>query len=248
MAGRGPRYSEQAAREAVAASRSYSEALRRLGMCQAGGSHAVLKKWLAIWEISTTHFDPYARVRELNGARGRTPLADLLREESTYHRRHLKRRLFDEGYKDRACEMCGQGELWRGRQMSLILDHVNGVWDDNRLENLRILCPNCAATLDTHCGRKNRLPARRCQRCGREFQPGSERQRYCSRECGSRWDRAHLKGPRPAAHKVPRPTYQQLKEDLAHLSYVSVGKKYGVSDNAVRKWLRSFESQARRAA
>ena len=41
--------------------------------------------------------------------------------------------------------------------MGLILDHINGVRDDNRLENLRIVCPNCAATLDTHCGRKNRL-------------------------------------------------------------------------------------------
>jgi hypothetical protein len=40
--------------------------------------------------------------------------------------------------------------------MSLIIDHINGVGDDNRLENLQIVCPNCAATLDTHCGRKNR--------------------------------------------------------------------------------------------
>ena len=44
--------------------------------------------------------------------------------------------------------------------MALILDHINGVPNDNRLENLRIVCPNCAATLDTHCGRKNLLRER----------------------------------------------------------------------------------------
>jgi len=44
--------------------------------------------------------------------------------------------------------------------MSLILDHINGKRDDHRIENLRILCPNCAATLETHCGRKNRLMSR----------------------------------------------------------------------------------------
>ena len=49
----------------------------------------------------------------------------------------------------RRCELCGQTESWRGRTMALILDHVNGVPTDNRLENLRIVCPNCAATLDT---------------------------------------------------------------------------------------------------
>jgi hypothetical protein len=103
----------------------------------------------------------------------------------------------EEGYKERACDMCGQGEIWPGRQLSLILDHVNGVRDDNRLDNLRILCPNCAATLDTHCGRKNRLALRRCRRCGREFQPASESQRYCSRDCGSRWDRTHLNAAAP---------------------------------------------------
>ena len=65
--------------------------------------------------------------------------------------------LFEEGLKERRCEMCGQDENWHGRTMSLILDHINGVPDDNRLENLRIVCPNCAATLETHCGRKNRI-------------------------------------------------------------------------------------------
>ena len=68
----------------------------------------------------------------------------------------------------RVCELCGQGEEWRGRQMALILDHINGVADDNRLENLRIVCPNCAATLDTHCGGRTARPSRtrRALRCG----------------------------------------------------------------------------------
>lgn len=52
--------------------------------------------------------------------------------------------------------MCGQGEEWNGKKMSLILDHINGVHNDNRLENLRIVCPNCNATLDTHCGKNNK--------------------------------------------------------------------------------------------
>src|SRR5215203_1142759 len=86
-----------------------------------------------------------------------TPLETILVAGSTYSRGHLKERLFAAGVTHRRCESCGQDERWRGRRMALILDHVNGVADDHRLENLRILCPNCAATLETHCGRKNRL-------------------------------------------------------------------------------------------
>jgi uncharacterized protein YjcR len=50
----------------------------------------------------------------------------------------------------------------------------------------------------------------------------------------------------PETRKVDRPTYEQLKADLSSMSFVAVGRKYGVSDNAVRKWLRSYEYRAAR--
>ncbi|HET8813513.1 MAG TPA: hypothetical protein VFM51_00985 [Solirubrobacterales bacterium] len=128
--------------------------------------------------------------------------------------------------------------------MSLILDHINGVPDDNRLENLRIVCPNCAATLDTHCGRKNRREPeiRACKRCGREFQAKYRDHRYCSHSCGTRWDRAKLRGqPKPGIRRVERPPYEQLLAEIEATSYCAVGRKYGVSDNAVRKWVRFYE-------
>jgi hypothetical protein len=188
MPRRGPSYDESAAREAVAASRSYAEALRRLGLCITGGSGRVLRKWVSIWGISVDHFDPHARHRGLRRTE-KLALEDILVENSSYCRTNLKQRLYEEGLKDRRCELCGQGEIWRGHRLSLILDHINGVSDDNRLENLRILCPNCAATLDTHCGRKLRLAPIPCALCGRDFTPKYSQQRYCSRECGQRWIR-----------------------------------------------------------
>lgn len=240
MASPFPTYSEEEAREAIARSKSYAEALRWMGMCASGGGTATLRKWAERWRILTDHFDPYASQRGPRACE-RRPLAEVMVENSTFNRGHLKRRLYEEGLKERSCELCGQGELWHGSRMSLILDHINGNGRDHRLENLRIVCANCAATLDTHCGRKLRLVPIACARCGREFPPRYREQRYCSRGCGQRADRPGRQDPRPETRKVPRPTYEQLKEDLAHMSWLAVGRKYGVSDNAVRKWLRWYE-------
>ncbi len=171
------------------------------------------------------------------------PLAEVLVRGSTYRRHTLKARLYAEGLKERACELCGQGEQWRGRPMSLILDHINGVADDNRLENLQIVCPNCAATLETHCGRN--MPARserRCELCGAAFMPKYESQRFCSRYCALHRER-RPREIRRAARKVERPRYQQLLDEVHELGYVGTARRYGVSDNAIRKWVRAYEAQ-----
>jgi hypothetical protein len=218
-----------------------------LGLCSTGGAWRVLKKHAATWGISTDHFDP-VRARQGNLA-SRKPLSEVMVTGSSYSRYHLKCRLYAEGMKQPRCELCGQGDIWHGRPMSMILDHINGVRDDHRLENLRIVCPNCAATLDTHCGRKNAItrPILACKRCGREFVQRSRQQRYCSRACGSRWDRSKLRArPKPEFRKVERPPYEKLVAEIEATSYCAVGRKYGVSDNAVRKWVRFYERERER--
>ena len=238
-----PRYSESEAREAIASSLCYSEALRKLGLRPAGGNHRLFRRYAdVVWRISTDHFDPnQVHVAKLK-RHAPLPLDQVLTSNSSYKRSALKQRLFEAGLRDRRCEMCGQSEEWRGRLMSLILDHINGVPDDNRFENLRIVCPNCAATLETHCGRKNRLVERECALCGAVFIPRTGKQRYCSQACGMRHNNGR-RTPKPTNRKVERPSYEQLMADVQSMSFVAVGRKYGVSDNAVRKWIRWYEYQ-----
>jgi hypothetical protein len=237
-------FSEEEVRAAVADSRSYAEALRRLGLRAAGGNHRTIRKYVEdIWRIPIDHFAPGR-----GGSSGRAvPLAAVLVEGSTYHRGHLKRRLLAEGLKRPECEMCGQGELWRGRRMSLVLDHINGVHDDHRLENLRILCPNCNATLDTHCGRHKtrKHHDRPCPTCSEVFRPSTGGQRYCSASCAGRGERNRR--AQVARRHVARPPYEQLVREIEALGYSGVGRKYGVSDNAIRKWRRAYE-EARASA
>jgi hypothetical protein len=222
-------------------------------MRPAGGNHATLRRYVTeVWKVSTAHFDPHAAKRDaLRRANRPRPIEEILVEHSSYCRTSLKRRLFREGLKHPICEMCGQGEIWRGRRMSLILDHANGHATDNRLENLRIVCPNCAATLDTHCGKLSGKPRteRPCDACGAVFYPRTRHHRYCSRSCWGKRTRDRRRGvPQPHLRKVERPPYEQLLSEVADVGYLAVGRNYGVSDNAIRKWVRQYEREIWRVA
>jgi transposase len=90
------------------------------------------------------------------------PIEELLKPGMYRGRYHLKARLIKEGLKAERCEGCGLVE-WLGNSITLALHHVNGVRDDNRLENLQLLCPNCHSQTDTFAGRnlrRGRLPDR----------------------------------------------------------------------------------------
>ena len=212
-------------------------------MRPAGGNHRTIQKWAKRWEIPFDHFDAARARAAASRRRGRT-LDEMLVIGSHAKRSVLKQRLYEAGLKQPACELCGQGEIWRGLRISLILDHKNGDATDNRLDNLRIACPNCAATFDTHCGKnKNRIHAfRDCAECAQEFAPKYGQQRFCCISCAKR-NHGRVYTPRPEIRRVERPPYEQLMRELAETNYSAVGRKYGVSDNAIRKWVRAYERE-----
>ena len=84
------------------------------------------------------------------------PLAEILTENSKYSRQALKRRLIKENVLEYKCCSCGITNRWNNKEISLHLDHINGVNDDNRIDNLRFLCPNCHSQTETYAGKKNK--------------------------------------------------------------------------------------------
>jgi hypothetical protein len=137
-------------------SKSQKEVLEKMKIRSAGGNFRTLQKYIKIYNLDTSHFiKNYEGM--VNFIKGKTiPLENILVEKSSYNRKDLKKRLYSTGLKERKCELCGQGEEWNGKHMSLILDHINGIHNDHRIFNLRIVCPNCNATLDTHAGKNNK--------------------------------------------------------------------------------------------
>ena len=136
---------------------SLSEVINRLGLRNAGGNFNTIKKYIKLYNIDTTHFTSAEnRLEGLKNYKDRyikLSNDNLFIENSKSSRSSVKNRIYKENLLPILCVMCGQDELWRGQKMSLILDHINGISNDHRLSNLRLLCPNCNATLDTHCGK-----------------------------------------------------------------------------------------------
>ena len=210
--------------EIVKNSKTQTECLHKLGLRAAGGNFNTLKKYLKKYNINVDHFNPdEVRIEKLNqSSKEKTiQLDDILTEESSYNRSRLKERLYESGIKKRNCELCGQGEEWMGKKMSLIIDHINGVWNDNRIENLRIVCPNCNATLPTHCGKNTK----------------SKTHKEDMRKIFTKEKEEYYKSRR----KTERPDYNNLMDEIEKFGYVETGKKYNVSDNAIRKWIKYYQ-------
>ena len=133
-------------------SRSYAQAAAKLGL-RGGGNHSRLKGRIERSGIDTSHFVGKAWRKDRHRPNvPATPLEVLLVEGRPTLSNDLKKRLILAGLKKWRCETCGR-DRWNGRPIPLELDHVNGKRDDNRLTNLRLLCPNCHAQTPTYRGR-----------------------------------------------------------------------------------------------
>ena len=141
--------------EAVNSSLSYAQVLKRLGLKVAGSNYDTVKRKIKELNINTSHMTGKAwnqgeKFRKIKSPR---PIREVLVEHSTYvNYNNLRKRILKEGIKEYKCECCNRTE-WLGKPIKLELHHINGVKDDLRLENLKILCPNCHAYTDNYRGK-----------------------------------------------------------------------------------------------
>ena len=151
------KYTIEELREAVRTSGSVRQVLKKLNVKAAGGNYATFHKAVKHFEIDTSHFHGQVWNKGdhsgvLKRSRKTRPLDEVLNKDIHYSSNKLKQRLIKAGLKEHKCEQCGITE-WNGQPAPIELDHINGVRTDNRLENLRILCPNCHAQTKTYRGR-----------------------------------------------------------------------------------------------
>jgi len=149
-------YPDDILRRAVAASESFAGVLRFMGLKQAGGTQAHIARRVRAAQIDTSHFLGMAHNRGKPGRAHRQPEEVLTLLPAGSHRvrrKTLLRAMIACGTAS-VCATCKIGPEWNGEPLTLAIDHVNGEWLDNRLSNLRFLCPNCHAQTSTWCWRK----------------------------------------------------------------------------------------------
>lgn len=249
------KYTESELKEAVKNSKSIAETCRQLNIRPTGGNYITIKKYIKIYDIDKTHFTGMGWNVGLKFKPFKTiSLEDILIENSSYtSSSSLKKKLFNEGIKEKKCECCCNTE-WMGKEIPLELHHINGDNTDNRIENLKILCNNCHAQTENFRRGKSSLSDKRldrynkrgemvpiikkeknnkvkkiivCESCGNEVK--NKKNKYCSHTCYL----MATKGKRPEVFEL----IDKFKE---YGSFVKVGKFYEVSDNAVRKWVELY--------
>jgi hypothetical protein len=151
------RWNEITLREAVKTSISVRQVISKLGLVEAGGNYRQIKKYIEEYNISTVHFlGMHANKGKKFAPRYMHTLKELLVLKSDVQSFKLKKRLFLEKIKTPKCEMCGWDKMSKDGRIPVELDHINGDKFDNRLLNLRILCPNCHSLQLTHRGRNKK--------------------------------------------------------------------------------------------
>ena len=152
------RWTEADLVSAVKKSYSVRNVIKALGLIPAGGNYSQINKFIKLYKIDISHFKGKGWNKGLSGIGiPRRTLEEILNIDTYFQSYKLKRRLIKEGLKKQQCEECNWAKMSEDGRIPLELDHINGNSRDNRLENLRILCPNCHSLKPTHRGRNRKV-------------------------------------------------------------------------------------------
>jgi hypothetical protein len=211
--------SDEAFKQLVEKSKTYTEILSNFGLPHRGGNAKVVKRRIS--ELGLVfHSILY---NKLNSDHRKKPILSLLFKGSKVKTHHIKQRLISEGLIEEKCVACGVGPIWNGKKLSLHLHHKNEDHTDARFENLELLCPNCHSQTSNYCGKAHKKPPSRfCTQCDKPICK-SGISGLC-KEC--------VRMQKEFACKK-----EELEELSKTLSCVMIGKKFGVSSNTIKKWM-----------
>ena len=211
-------YSDEEFIQIVKISTTYTDLAKKLGYNSYSGDLVnLLKERINKLNIDITHF------KNQNVRITRTK-ENIFVKDSTANQSTLRRWYLKGEYTPYQCSICGQPPKWQGKPLTLILDHINGENHDDRLENLRWVCPNCNQQLDTTNGKNiKRISNQKkfyCKDCGKEISAGSMR-------CVECYQKNRAEAKKNCTNMIV--SREELKELIRTTPFTKIGKQFQVS-------------------
>lgn len=207
------KYTKDFLESLISESKSMLELFNKLGIKNTGGGATHVYKKIKEYGIDRSHFTKKG-VNDLSVH----PIEDYFDNKRRIKSNNLKKRLFLEGIKEKRCECCN-AETWLGWQMTFELHHIDENHNNNALENLQIVCPNCHSMIH------HKINEERYRKPVKKLAPGNVRISYL----------------KPNSRKVDRPSLEVLEHMTKELGFSATARVFGVADNTVRKWIRTYK-------
>lgn len=219
------KYTQELLEEAAKSSTSFYGLCKRLKSQTSGNSYYHIKSLIQRFNIDISHFDGKWQRKGMPSVTKKEWHHYLIKSNKDKREQgHILRRSLIEYGRKYECEICKNTGEWNDKDLSLEVDHIDGDWKNNLPENLRFLCPNCHTQTENYGSKKNRK-YNQCIKCGQNIGKTSK---TCVKCMGIR--------------KVQnRPNLEVLKKEIETLGYAGTGRKYGVTDNSIRKWIKSVD-------